>query len=243
MSEHNGVESSAANAENGGETIRLIIKGLAKSYTSGNEEIHVLRNVNLSLAEGQSVAIVGTSGCGKSTLLNLIGGLDKVSAGQIECCGYRLNELSESHLNEYRARSIGFVFQFHYLLKDFSALENVMLPMVMTGLKRNNAKKIAREVLNNVGLDKRLNHYPVQLSGGECQRVALARALVNSPDIILADEPTGNLDEENKKLVADTLFKLVNSMGRSLVLVTHATDLASSTNLTLRLKEGELITA
>jgi lipoprotein-releasing system ATP-binding protein len=173
-------------------------------------------------------------------LLNLAGALDNPDSGTIISCGYNITGLPESKLTSYRSESVGFVFQFHYLLKDFTALENVMLPVLMRGSGRKKAAELALEQLEKVNMQDRLSHYPSQLSGGERQRAALARALVNNPEIILADEPTGNLDESNKSAVSDLLFSLISESGKSLLLVTHAEDLADRASKKYRLHEGEL---
>ncbi len=218
----------------------LLIDGVNKSFDSGTDRLKVLQDVSLSVSAGESVAIVGSSGCGKSTLLNLVGGLDSADSGNIHACGYDVLSLSEKGLTDYRTKGVGFVFQFHYLLKDFTALENVMLPMVMAGYKRNEAREAAEGALARVQVAGRMSHYPAQLSGGERQRTALARALVNSPALILADEPTGNLDEGHKNMVADLLFSLTSEAGKTLILVTHATDLAKRADRMFRLTEGTL---
>jgi len=218
----------------------LEIKNVKKTYLSGNERIEILKNISLDLNRGESIAVTGASGCGKSTLLNLAGALDNPDSGRIISCGYEITGLPESKLTSYRSESVGFVFQFHYLLKDFTALENVMLPILMKGVGRKEASEMALEQLEKVDMQDRLSHYPSQLSGGERQRAALARALVNNPDIILADEPTGNLDESNKSTVSDLLFSLISESGKSLLLVTHAEDLAERASRRYRLHEGEL---
>lgn len=219
---------------------RVLVEGVYKTYLSGSEEIRVLRNASLQASAGESVAVVGASGCGKSTLLNLIGGLDKVDSGSIRACGYDVDRLSEKGLTTYRSRGVGFVFQFHYLLKDFTALENVMLPALMAGTARGRAKKNAETLLERVRISNRASHFPAQLSGGERQRVALARALINNPDLVLADEPTGNLDEDHKAIVSNLLFSETAESGRVLILVTHSRELASRANRRLRLSEGQL---
>lgn len=220
--------------------LEVLVEGVYKTYFSGSEEIRVLRNTNLRASLGESVAVVGTSGCGKSTLLNLIGGLDRVDSGTIRACGYDVDKLSEKGLTAYRSRGVGFVFQFHYLLKDFTALENVMLPALMAGTANRVAKKDAGLLLERVRMSDRSSHFPAQLSGGERQRVALARALVNNPDLVLADEPTGNLDENHKAIVSDLLFSETAESGKVLILATHSQDLASRANFRLRLSEGKL---
>ena len=218
----------------------LSIRGVGKSYKSGSATLNVLKDVNLDVQEGESIAIMGASGCGKSTLLNLIGGLDRVNTGEIDFCGFPISGLSENELTTYRVRAIGFVFQFHYLLKDFTALENVMLPMLMQGKSKKIAAAQAWHALDQVSIASRGNHYPSQLSGGERQRTAFARALINDPSLILADEPTGNLDEEHKKLVADLVFSLIRESGKTLLLVTHSEDLAVQADKIYILKEGLL---
>jgi len=221
--------------------ITVALNNVYKSYQSGSERLRVLRNVSLSAREGESIVISGASGCGKSTLLNLIGGLDRADSGEIQSCGFQVDRLGEKELTAYRSQGVGFIFQFHYLLKDFTALENVMLPMVMIGTPRHRVAKIAEELLKQVGLGNRAAHFPAQLSGGERQRVALARALINNPKLILADEPIGNLDEEHKAVVTDLLFDLIAAASKTLILVTHAADLADRANRKLRLSEGQLV--
>ncbi len=217
------------------------VQALTKTFVSGSDRIRVLENISFQASEGESVSIVGASGCGKSTLLNLIGGLDSVDSGSIRVGDYPVTGLGEKGLTRYRSLGVGFVFQFHYLLKDFTALENVMLPMVMAGRGRSEASELAGHALEQVKVAGRSSHYPSQLSGGERQRIALARALVNDPALILADEPTGNLDEAHKSLVADLLFSLTAESGRTLVLVTHASDLAARADRRFRLSEGALV--
>jgi len=217
------------------------VESVYKTYLSGSEEIKVLRNANLRASIGESVAVVGASGCGKSTLLNLIGGLDRLDSGFIRACGYEVDKLNEKGLTAYRSKGVGFVFQFHYLLKDFTALENVMLPALMAGIANREAKKDAEVLLERVRMGDRAPHFPAQLSGGERQRVALARALINNPSLVLADEPTGNLDEYHKSIVSNLLFSETAESGKMLILVTHSQDLASRADRCLRLSEGRLV--
>lgn len=219
----------------------LSLAGIAKSYKTDAEQLDVLVDVNLELAEGESIAVMGASGCGKSTLLNLIGGLDKSDRGEINSCGYPVSSLDEKALTRYRSDAVGFIFQFHYLLKDFSALENVMLPMLMQGKPKEKAREAAMEHLERIGIADRCNHYPSQLSGGERQRAAFARAMINDPRLILADEPTGNLDERHKARVADLIFSMIAETRKSLVLVTHALDMAKRANKIFTLSEGRLL--
>ncbi|OQX29518.1 MAG: lipoprotein ABC transporter ATP-binding protein [Spirochaeta sp. LUC14_002_19_P3] len=218
----------------------LSVRGAGKSYKSGPETLQILKEVNLELQAGQSIAVMGASGSGKSTLLNLIGGLDNADCGEIESCGFQVNQLKEKELTAYRSKAIGFVFQFHYLLKDFTAAENVMLPMLMRGIPRKQAKAQAEEALEQVGIAARSGHYPAQLSGGERQRAALARALINRPKLILADEPTGSLDEEHRSLVEDLIFSRIAESGTALLLVTHSGELAKKADRTMLLREGLL---
>ncbi len=224
------------NETEGSSLIRL--KEVGKIYPSGNSELQVLRNISLIIEEGQMVSITGESGCGKSTLLNLIGGLDKPSEGEVLSCGYPVSRLSEKALTDYRNRSLGFVFQFHFLLKDFNSLENVMMPALMGGEKKSFAMERAASLLDRVGLGERKDHFPSQLSGGERQRVALARALINDPLLILADEPTGNLDEKNSRIVEEILFQLTQEFHKTLLLVTHDPILAEKGNRRLHLTQG-----
>ncbi len=216
------------------------LSGVEKWFQSGVERLQVLAGVELTVESGTSTAITGESGCGKTTLLNIIGGLEFPSAGSAVSAGYRLDALAEDELTEYRQHVVGLVFQFHFLLKDFTALENVLLPAYMAGVGREAAEVRAGELLREVGLGERLQHFPHQLSGGERQRVAVARALINDPSIMLADEPTGNLDEDNSELVADTLFALVRSRNTTLVMVTHNRELAARGDRLLRLEHGVL---
>ena len=218
----------------------VLLDNVSKTFKSGSEDLRVLKNVSFSASPGDSLAVVGASGCGKSTLLNLIGGLDKADSGIISACGFEVSRLSEKQLTSYRTLGVGFIFQFHYLLKDFTALENVMLPMLMKGARQKIAREAAMSLLERVQVEKRSEHYPSQLSGGERQRVALARALINNPRLILADEPTGNLDEKHKALVADLLFSLTAESGKTLLLVTHAADLAERADRIMKLSDGQL---
>ncbi|MFW5689224.1 MAG: ABC transporter ATP-binding protein [Spirochaetota bacterium] len=218
----------------------VTLRNVTKVFESGESSLTVLDGITLALEPGEIVSISGSSGSGKSTLLNLIGGLDRVTSGEISACGYPVHELAEAALTGYRATSLGFVFQFHYLLKDFSALENVMLPSFLLGTPRAEASERARVLLEEVGLAERAGHYPSQLSGGERQRAALARALINDPPLLLADEPTGNLDAENSARVERILLDLVRGHGTTLVLVTHDPHLARLGARRLHLERGVL---
>lgn len=214
------------------------LTGVQKSFPNGEERLHVLRDVNLELAAGRQLAVVGESGSGKSTILSLIAGLDLPDTGDIVVGDGVVNTLDGAELDAYRSRTVGLVFQFHYLLRDFSAVENVMLPAMVAGRGRRELREEAAQLLNDVGLADRLDHLPAQLSGGERQRVALARALINRPPLLLADEPTGNLDDTNSRHVEDILFNLVERDGRTLILVTHNTALAERTGTVISLEQG-----
>lgn len=216
------------------------ISHLHKVYRTGYEDLLVLHNINVSVTKNCSLTITGHSGSGKSTLLNLISGLDFPTKGRIAVNGQRVDSMNEAELTQYRSLYIGLIFQFHYLLNDFTALENVMLPHYMSGQKRKSAEERAFMLLKEVGLEERIDHYPLQLSGGERQRVAVARALINDPDLILADEPTGNLDEKNSKMVEDILFALIENHRKTMLLVTHDRNLAERGSRQMRLEHGEL---
>jgi lipoprotein-releasing system ATP-binding protein len=216
------------------------VEGLVKNYVSGEETLHILKGINFEALEGFSVAVTGQSGSGKSTFLNIIGGLDRGDSGTVTVADMDISELSESDLSSYRQRRIGFIFQFHYLLKDFTALENVMLPAFMAGMKKKDAIEKAWSLLSEVKLSDRVNHYPSQLSGGERQRVAVARSLVNDPDLILADEPTGNLDHQNSDMVAELLYAGAEKWGKTLIVVTHDETVAGRAQFRYTLEDGVL---
>jgi lipoprotein-releasing system ATP-binding protein len=202
--------------------------------------IRVLRGLDLTLERGETIAVVGPSGSGKSTLLHILGGLDLPTAGRIALGGRDLANLDDLQLARVRNRYVGFVFQFHHLLRDFTALENVMMPQLIAGTSRSAARRRAMELLDQVGLAGRSGHVPSKLSGGEQQRVATARALANEPPVLLADEPSGNLDLETSELLHDVLFNLVRDHGTAMVVVTHNTSLAGRTDRILRLSSGVL---
>jgi lipoprotein-releasing system ATP-binding protein len=222
-----------------GKTI-VTVSDLRKVYRLGPEDVVVLENVNLAVGEGSTVLILGESGSGKSTLLNMIGGLDSPTQGEIEVAGTKVSALKERHLSHYRNAVIGFIFQFHYLLKDFSALENVMMPALIAGRPAALAKREAEALLGEVGLTHRKDHTPAELSGGERQRAAVARALINSPALILADEPTGNLDERNASVVIALLFDLVKKMNTTMLMVTHDRSVKERADRSYILEHGVL---
>lgn len=218
----------------------LKIQALAKSYRTGSETVVVLRDINLKVEEGTTVIITGESGSGKTTLLNLTGGLDYPTSGSVSIDGREISRLDEDALAQYRKLTVGFIFQFHFLLSDFTAVENVMLPALLRGGNRSRIRAAAADLLAEVRMKNRLHHFPNQLSGGERQRVAVARALMNDPRIILADEPVGNLDERNSGLVIDLLFDLVRHHGKTLLLVTHDRRLKEKADRSFDLIHGEL---
>lgn len=214
--------------------------GVCKSFTTGAESLTVLKNLDLNLYPETTNVILGESGCGKSTFLNILGGLESLSAGTVQAGDFKVHELDETEAAEYRKFFIGFVFQFHYLLKDFTALENVMLPALIAGMKKKDALERAKSLLSQVNLEKRIKHFPSQLSGGERQRVAVARALVNNPRLVLADEPTGNLDPANAAVVRDVLFSAVTNNGSSLLMVTHDRSTAPLADYVYVLADGNI---
>lgn len=218
----------------------LKITGLKKTYTSGNKQLTVLQNITFDIEKGQTFAIVGPSGSGKTTLLGLCAGLDQPNAGTVELCGKDLNQLNQDERAQLRNKEVGFIFQNFQLLPTLTALENVSVPLELQGSKEAVKKSMA--LLEKVGLADRFHHYPSQLSGGEQQRVALARAFANSPSILFADEPTGNLDEETGEKVIQLLFELNKESGTTLVIITHDLDLANRTQQILRLKGGQILT-
>ena len=214
---------------------------LAKHFLQGDTRIDVLRDVNLSVREGERLAIVGASGSGKTTLLQLLGGLDLPSSGAVTITGQQINSLSDAARGELRNRALGFVYQFHHLLPEFSALENVAMPLLIRREPVEEARSRARALLERVGLGARLEHRPGQLSGGERQRAAVARALVTQPKVVLADEPTGNLDGANARQVFELMLELNRELGTALVIVTHAPELAAKMQRTMVLQDGGLV--
>jgi lipoprotein-releasing system ATP-binding protein len=213
-------------------------RALTKTFSSGAEVLHILERADFSLEKGKICTILGPSGSGKSTFLAILGSLERFDSGSVRVDGYELQTLPEKSLSVFRRSVVGFVFQFHFLLNDFSALENVALPGYMAGLPRKEAWKRAQELLDMVGLIHRSHHYPSQLSGGERQKVAIARALINEPSVVLADEPTGNLDAASSKELRTLLQRLPQVANTTLVLVTHDSELARIGDTSFLLKEG-----
>lgn len=219
----------------------LSLKNIEKTYESSGENLTIIKDLSLDLERGKKCVIVGKSGSGKSTLLNMIGGLDAATSGTILVNGQDVSKMNEKQVNEFRKKVLGLVFQFHYLLKDFTAVENIFLPAYMAGVPKKEAFERANDLLEEVGLADRKDHLPSQLSGGERQRVAVARSLVNDPELILADEPTGNLDPENAILIGDMLFRLSEKHGKTLVLVTHDMNLAAKGDVRYSIEGGALV--
>lgn len=219
----------------------LELKRINKIYRGKTENIHILKDLDLIVDEGEFISILGKSGSGKSTLLNVIGMLDTVDEGEIIINGKKIDRNNSSHIDEIKNTKLGFVFQFHYLLPEFTALENVMLPAMLKNFK--NKKEIetrAKELLTEVGLGERFNHKPSQLSGGEKQRVAISRALINNPKILLADEPTGNLDEETSNNIHNIFKKISVEKKQTIIVVTHSKELSNITDKKYYLKGGKL---
>lgn len=216
-------------------------RSLCFSYSEGENKTTVLDNLNFEVKPGEKVAIIGQSGCGKSTLLNLIAGLDKSSTGDVLINNSNIAKLNEKDRTELRSKNLGFVYQFHHLLNDFSSLYNVSLPLLIKGIDKRKAVKLAEDILKKVGLEKRLKHKPSQLSGGERQRVAIARAMISEPSCLLADEPTGNLDANNAKDVLDLIIELNDSKRTALLIVTHDLSIANMMDRKLELSNQRLI--
>lgn len=219
----------------------LTLKNINKIYKGQSEELHILKNLNLNVEEGEFITILGKSGSGKSTLLSIIGLLDSINSGEIIINKEKVNNLSSNEIDELKNKYLGFVFQFHYLLPEFTALENVMIPALINNFK--NKKEIeekAKKILDLVGLENRYKHKPSELSGGEKQRVAIARALINDPKIILADEPTGNLDEETSNGIHNLFKKISVENKQTIIVVTHSKELAKISDKQYYVKNGNL---
>lgn len=213
------------------------VTNVSKSFGT----LQVLKNIDIKINQGEIVSIVGPSGAGKTTLLQIVGTLDKPDSGSISFNGQEVSKMKEKHLADFRNKNIGFVFQFHQLLPEFTALENVLIPALIGKAKESKARQHAKELLDMMGLSERINHKPNELSGGEKQRVAVARALINNPAVILADEPSGSLDSENKAELHNLFFDLQKAINQTFVIVTHDEHLASITDRTIYMQDGKVI--
>ncbi len=236
----NNSASEAANDPQVPDTV-ISCKGVTRSYQEGDNSLEVLRGIDLSIPVGGRVAIVGSSGSGKSTLLNILGGLDQPSKGQVYIDGQLINDLNENQRAQLRNRSLGFVYQFHHLLPEFSALENVAMPLLMGNTPVDELLQRAQDMLIRVGLQSRLEHKPSQLSGGERQRVAIARALVTHPKTVLMDEPTGNLDRHTAEEIQQLMLELNQTLNTAFVVVTHDLELAEQMDQVLKIDDGLLL--
>jgi len=226
---------------NAGENAVLACENLVKTYTQGPQDITVLNTLNFRVCKGDSVAIVGQSGSGKTTLLNMLGGLDSPTSGRVFINGEDIAKFDEKRRGLVRNRHLGFVYQFHHLLGEFSAEENVAMPMLIGGVNKSDAKKQAQQMLAKVGLASRASHKPSELSGGERQRVAIARALVRQPQCVLMDEPTGNLDHETAEEIQALFMQLNSELNTSIVVVTHDLELAARMDRQVHLRDGQLV--
>ena len=216
----------------------LKVSDVTKTYQSGERKTRVLHGVNLELKRGESLAVLGGSGVGKSTLLHIIGSLDHPTSGEVFFNGESLSDKSDNELAHFRNQSLGFVFQFHYLLSEFTAQENVAMPLRISGVSKLESLEEATKLLTKLGLGSRLDHFPASMSGGEQQRVAIARAIIMRPELILADEPTGNLDKQNSLLVQESFNQIVDEMGVGLIVVTHDHSFARAFQRSREMKEG-----
>lgn len=216
----------------------LEAQGIHKVYHQGTSQVEVLKGIDLQVYQGEALAILGSSGAGKSTFLQILGSLDVPTQGKVIFEGHNLGEMKEEQLALFRNQEMGFVFQFHHLMSELTALENVVLPSRIAGLTRQDAERFAKTLLDMMGMKDREHHYPSELSGGEMQRVAIARALVRRPKVLFADEPTGNLDSSNSKKIQDLFFELKEKMGLTLIVVTHDLQFASRFPRVLKMKDG-----
>ena len=236
--------SNFENNFNEQKNIILQIDNLKKTFKDNisGESLTIIDGLSMQVFEGSKNIIIGESGSGKSTLLNIIGALDSITEGSVKVGEFDLSVMDESSLEKFRSKFLGLIFQFHYLLKDFTALENVFIPAYMTGVPKKEAMEKAKSLLVDVGLEHRMNHIPAKLSGGERQRVAVARSLINDPKLILADEPTGNLDPANAELVSELLFSMVEKYKKTLILVTHDKEIATKGDYCYKIVKGKLET-
>lgn len=221
----------------------LVAKNIHKSFKQGSSHIEILKGINLEIRQGEALSIVGSSGAGKSTLMHILGTLDQPTSGELYFNGLNLFNLNDEELAKHRNQNMGFVFQFHHLLKEFTALENVMIPLRVGGMPVKQAQQEALAMIEHLGLSHRFHHYPTELSGGELQRVAICRALVKKPQILFADEPTGNLDAKNSQSVQDLFFELKEKLGLTLVVVTHDISFAKKFSRTLTISDGHWATS
>lgn len=221
-------------------SIVLQCENLSKAFDSGPARVEVLKNINFNVEQKSRVAIIGASGSGKSTLMHLLGGLDVPNSGTVTVCGEDMSTLSDAARGKLRNQSLGFIYQFHHLLPEFTALENVAMPLLLRDESISDAKELAKEILSKVGLSNRVLHKPTELSGGERQRVAIARALVTHPKVILADEPTGNLDSKNAMQVQNEMLELNEELDTAVVIVTHDSRIAESMDEIYTLEDGQL---
>jgi len=228
----NSVDESAE------EALVINAKSISKIYDEAENAVLIFNDLDFQLKTGESVSVLGSSGSGKTTLLNIIGGLDKASSGNVQLCGTDLSDCSDKKLTMLRNQNLGFVYQFHHLLAEFTAVENVAMPLYIAGIKRREADSKALALLDKVGMSHRAKHKPSELSGGERQRVAIARALVNEPKCVLMDEPTGNLDEATAKKIQEIMLRLQSQLGTSFVVVTHDTQLAHKMDRVMLMEEG-----
>lgn len=216
----------------------ITVEGLSKKYQTGSSELSVLNNLSFSIQAGEAVCLLGASGAGKSTLLQILGTLDRPSSGQVKFRGEDVFALNDEQLALFRNQKMGFVFQFHHLIQELTALENVMLPALIAGDQQEETEQDALKWLTEMGLSERVDHYPSQLSGGELQRVAIARALIRKPEVLFADEPTGNLDSQNSQKIQDLFFELRTRLGITLVVVTHDLAFANKFARVFKVKDG-----
>jgi len=218
----------------------IFAENIEKSYGEGFNSVKVLNGISLNINSGEIVSIMGPSGAGKSTLLNLFGCIDTLSSGKLVVMGKDVSRLDTETLSSFRNKHIGFVFQQHNLLPEFTALENTIMPLLIRRMSFNKAKKEALEILSKFGLEHRITHKPNELSGGECQRIAVARAIIGKPNIILADEPTGSLDSVNSRLLTETMLKLAKEYGITIIIVTHDSNVASMTERIIQMIDGQI---